>query len=432
VTQQNPPWQHHFVPRSLLSYFTAAPGDKYLYSFDKRTGRSFRASLMSTGSENGYNVHEGTSEPVNFETDFDDADRFLSSSLGEIHASGMAALRNPQRRAAWRDLVTTQLVRAPIVRSTMRATGESLAASIAEMFGTSISFPVPSDNDARLAARALFHDRACLRESLENKDIVLFVPTGQARFRISDRPVTVSNPHPAGDKGLSSPGANVFMPLGPRLVLGLLCPGVRRLLEERPPETQDIPTDVQGRLVALRDALINAVPVACSDEEVRRHNVVQIVESSRFIYGPTGEFDDVMQIIQENPQVGEVRSSIQSSGFGQGPGPNPRMQMGSWLVLTRETEIFTLEVTDVDLDETMRFTPVDPPNLARALAGGPLQEAKFYRDQQQLRMMRDVELRLLPGTPAQFEVIHSDPALRALMYRTGKSRRTATRNPEGD
>lgn len=67
--QQPKAWKHHFVPRSLLKYFKGSGDGEFLYTFDKRFRRSFRASLMNTGSQNGYNSLEAEEEVVNFESE---------------------------------------------------------------------------------------------------------------------------------------------------------------------------------------------------------------------------------------------------------------------------------------------------------------------------------------------------------------------------
>ena len=423
ATQQPEAWKHHFVPRSLLRYFTASGDEEFLFTFDKRSRKTFRASLMNTGSQNGYNSLEVEEQVVNFESDFDDVDALLASSLRDVHALGMNALRMPEQRAAWLDLVTVQLLRAPIVRSTMQTSMEDLAASVEPVFGKDVSVPVPTKNDTRRAARGMFQGRESIRASLAEKDFILFEPRGDARFRISDRPVCISNPNPYGDVGLASPGVTVFMPLGPQLLLGLLCPSVRYRLNKRRLEALDLEPDVAGGLQALRQALSSGTSLRWSDVEVQRHNALQVAHASRFVYGPSDDFEDVLVIMDANPEVGEVRSSIHVGKMGHAPAPRRAMPMGKWLVLFGRHDSYMLEVTDVTRGQPFEVTVLNEPALTEALADGPFSEMQYFEDQQQRQGMREVQLQRSSENPQRVCILHSDPALNALMRMIDRARK---------
>lgn len=113
-------WKHHFVPRSLLKYFRPEGDEDFIFVFDKLKGRSFQTSLMNAASQNGFNAFDDGGEVTNFESDFAEVDALLASRLREMHASGDTALAAEQRQD-WADLVAVQLLRTPIVRSTMNA-----------------------------------------------------------------------------------------------------------------------------------------------------------------------------------------------------------------------------------------------------------------------------------------------------------------------
>lgn len=423
ATQQPEAWKHHFVPRSLLRYFTASGEEEFLFTFDKRSRKTFRASLMNTGSQNGYNSLEVDKQVVNFESDFDDVDAMLASSLRDVHAHGMNALRRPEQRAAWLDLVTVQLLRAPIVRSTMQTSMEDLATSVEPVFGKDVSVPVPTNNDTRRAARGMFQGRESIRASLADKDFILFESGGDARFRISDRPICISNPNPYGDVGLASPGVTVFMPLGPQLLLGLLCPSVRHRLNKRRLDALDLEPDIAEGLLALRQALSNGTSLRWSDVEVQRHNALQVARASRFVYGPSDDFEDVLGLMDANPEIRELHSSIHVGRMGHAPAPRRAMPAGKWLVLFGQRDSYMLEVTDVARGQPLEVSVLNAPALAEAMADGPFSEMQYFEDQQQRQGMRDVQLERSSVNPQRVRVLHSDPSLSALMEAIDRRRK---------
>lgn len=342
-------WKHHFVPRSLLRYFRPPGDDEYLYVFNKHKGNAFRASLMNAGSENGFNTLEEGGETINFESDFDDVDALLATSLREIHHARNLSTLSVKQRLDWSELVAVQVVRTPIVRSTVMATFEDLNRQVVEMFGVGLDTDGPSENDSRMAARRLFKDRKELVQSLTEKDMVLFEPPGDAFFRISDRPVTVQSSLPFGDTGFASRGVAIYMPLGPQLMLGMMCPSIGRTLKKISFDKLELHRDVRARLMALREGLATGSVVQLDQTMVTRHNALQIAGSKQFVYGATENFEDVHALLAAHPEMRDVRSSVHIGKMGMGPGPRPHMPLGSWLVLFGRH--FTCDGTSADSGE---------------------------------------------------------------------------------
>lgn len=420
VLPQSESKKHHFVPRSLLGYFRPAGDGNFLYAFDKSSGQAFRPSLMDAGSENHFNTIETDGGRVNFESDFEQVDFLLATRLREIHEARSISSLSEEHRRDWADLVAVQLVRTPIVRSTMTKVAEDLKISVAEMIGSELEIPVPSENDARRVARSLFADRAQMHQALANKDMVLFEACGVSPFRISDRPVTLESSLPFGDIGLASPGVAIFLPIGQRLMLGLLCPSIGRRLNKQPIEELDMHGDGRERLIALREGLTTGALVRLEEVMVRRHNVQQIANCKRFVYGPSDSFDDVREVIAANPETREVKSTIRLGRMGQGPAANPQMPMGAWLVLYGQSEQHMLEVFGGGAEEAFEVTVKETCALSAALGDGPFSEMQFFVDRHQIRGMRDVSVECrfnIAGCSLQ--VRHSDPSLDALMTMIG-------------
>lgn len=298
----------------------------------------------------------------------------------------------------------------------MKAVVEHLRSEVAEKFEVQIDLPVPSETDVRKSARRLFEGREDARKALAAKDMVLFEAPASTHFRISDRPVTLDSSLPFGDIGLTSRGVTICMPIGQRLMLGLLCPSIGRKLSRVPIEKLNLPSATRARLIALRTGLASSSVVTLDEEEVRRHNALQIAGSTRFVYGPSDDFADVEQIIATNPDLREVTSSVHFGKMGEGPAPRQHMPAGSWLVLYGRNDAHMLEVLDAVDKEPLELTLKSQSALRAAVADGPFSEVQYYVDQQIVRGMRDVHLVPIPDAArVKVQVRHFDPGLDELM-----------------
>lgn len=409
-------WKHHFVPRSLLKYFRPPGDEDFIYVFDKQTGRGFQTSLMNAASQNGFNTLEEDGDVVNFEGDFDDVDALLANRLREIHDTKSICILSTEQRRDWADLVAVQLLRTPIVRSTMETVVKHLRERVADTLGAELDMPVPTENDVRRSARGIVGDRVEARRALMAKDFVLFMASDDTPFRISDRPVTLESSLPYSDSGLASHGVTVFMPLGKGLLLGLLCPSIGRKLNKVPIDGLGLSDEDCARYIALRDGLATGSVVQLNETMVKRHNERQIAGCQRFVYGPTDSFADVRELLTVYPEAREVNSFLALGKVGHGPGPRPHMPMGSWLVLFGRSESHLLEVLDASDDEPLEVTLLSSGALAEALKDGPFTEMQYYVDRRCLRSMRDVHLVRLEGEGGcRVQVRHANPSLDALM-----------------
>lgn len=416
--------KHHFVPRSLLKYFRP-PGDgEHLYVFNKQSGQVFRTSLMNAGSENGFNTFEEGTDKINFEDDFQRVDGLLATRLREVHEARNLSTLTAEHRRDWADLVAVQLLRTPIVRSTMTATFAEINSQVTQEFGVGLAMQAPSENDARKVARGLFKDRHEAIQSLLTKDFVLFEAGGDIPFRISDRPVTLDTSLPFDDTGLASLGVAVFMPLGKNLMLGLFCPSIGRKLNKVSFDKLELPKDSRARLEALKHGLATGSIVRLDQTTVKRHNAQQISSCTRFVYGPTKDFGDALAIVAANPHTRVVRSSMNVGKMGQGPGPRRHMPMGSWLVLVGRNDAYMLEVTNVSDAEPLEVTVQNKFTLAEAMKDGPFSEMQYYVDKLCRCGMREVHLVPTGEVDAcRFQVRHVAPALDGLMSAIGRGAR---------
>jgi hypothetical protein len=408
--------KHHFVPRSLLRYFCVNDSDEFIYSFDKSNGRVFRSSLMNAGSENNFNVLEAGSERVNFEDDFRDVDGLLATRLREVHEARDLSFMTARHRRDWAELIAVQLLRTPIIRSTMTSMFSEINAEVFEKLAMELGMPAPTDNDAREVARSMFKDRQNAIDSLVTKDFVLFETSDALPFRISDRPVTLHTSLPFGDTGLSSLGVAVFMPLGRNLMLGLYCPSILKTLKKTSLSRSALSADARGRLEALKEGLQKSATVRLDQSTVAAHNAEQISQCARFVYGPTDAFDDARILVDRNPKIRSVKSSFTIGRMGEGPGPRRDMPLGEWLVLIGPHEAIMLEVADVSAGYPFEATVQDGAALMNALRAKRFNESQYFSDRRQQNSMRDVQLiDVQNGVAGRVHVRHTEPSLDGLM-----------------
>lgn len=324
--------KHHYVPQSLLKCFSVDNAGKQIYVFDKTCGKAFLSSLVDAGSQNNFNKLEINEEVWNFEHIFQEVDDRLACLLKQIHHARDVSVLTDDDRRDWADMVSVQLLRTPLMRTTMPQVAADLVDSLVDIgLAKPEDFSLPTDNDSRINAVKMFLKRNALRATLEDKDFVLFESAGSTSFLISDHPVVRQSTAPYGDTGLTSPGVGIYLPLGPNLVLSMLCKSVRASLNARPIEEFKMPQELSQRNVALREGLRTGRPVRQSDSFVAGFNALQIAGSSRFLFGPENEFDAVRKTLEAHPELRHVKSHVKVGRMGYGLPSSNRMPEGQWL-----------------------------------------------------------------------------------------------------
>jgi hypothetical protein len=408
--------KHHFVPQSLLRYFSVDGAGDYIYVFDKRCGKAFCSSLENAGSENDFNRLQTEGGVRNLEPEFNEPDARLHERLRQIHGSRSLSLLTAQERRDWADLVAVQLLRTPITRTTLTQVAVDLHVLAESGLTDTEAFNLPTDNDSRRSTFEMLADRDDWRRALEDKDFVLFEPAGSARFWISDHPVVLQSMVPYGDVGLRSPGIAVYLPLGPDLVLGLLCKSAAASLNARPIEALAIQPRRAQAYIALRGGLRTGCPVPRSDEVVDGFNSLQAAGSARFLYSPNESFSTAQATLRDHPDLAHVKTYVQIGRLGQSLPPAQNMPDGQWLVLFGRSNHYMLQIRDwQEGREPIEAVTEDIGTLERALVDAPFSEIRLYQDRQPRRMMREVRIEILSAVGSiRFRLRSVDSAMDAL------------------
>lgn len=424
--------KHHYVPQAHLRRFSIGGAGKQVFVFDKLSGRSFPGAIQDAGSENHFNTFEGPDGLVNFESWFRDVDDRSAALFGRVTAErGLGALDAADRRDL-ADTVALQLLRTRLPRTTIQVVGEQLLGVLSDA-GLAPDhaghLTPPTENGARRAMLDALRDRAGFTAALVAKLPVLIEPRGVARFWISDHPVVRVNSAPYGDVGLSSPGVEVYLPLAPDLMLGLLCPSLELKLRAARVGDLEIDDAPRARLTAIHDGILTGRPVRQDDATVDRFNRLQVSNSARFLYADRDDFDAARDLLGTNPGLRRVTTQVRAGRLGEGPPRRARMPKGLWLVLygSRNHHMLPIEARITDLEPVEASTP-DHGTLAVALDDAPLIRAEIFESGQARWAMRAVSVEILaPGPPTRFRIVHSDPSLNQLMETIAAGRGTRSR-----
>jgi len=420
---ENESKKHHYVPQSLLKYFSVDSAGKQIYVYDKSRDIIFPSSIKDAGSENDFNKLELEDGIWNFEHIFSEVDGRLATLLAKIHQNRNVSVLTADDRRDWADMVAVQLLRTPIMRTTMPQVASDLIDSLVESgFAKPEDFSLPTDNDSRRSMVEKFCERDSFHAALEDKDFVLIEGNSPTPFLISDHPVIRQSTVAYGDLGLSSPSVGIYLPVGPNLVLAMLCKSVGEKLNVRPIETLNMPKELAQKYIALREGLRTGCPVRWSDSFVTSFNVAQIAGSSRFIYSQQSTFDVVRETLGAHPEWRLIKSNVKVGRMGSGPPPSKRMPEGQWLVLFGQKSDFMFPIQNWS-DEQCEGETQDIETLTQALADAPFKEMRHYVDKQQCQMKRNIRVEILTNsTPVRFRIRNLDLAMDVLDAAINRSR----------
>lgn len=416
---QNKSKKHHYVPQSLLKFFSVDNAGKKIYVYDKSRDEVFPSSIMDAGSENGFNKLKTETGIWNFEHIFNEVDGRLAILLNQIHQVRDVSVLTKDDRRDWADMVAVQILRTPIIRTTLPQLAADLVDTLVENgLAKPEDFSLPTDNDSRHNMVKWFQDRDSLRRALEYKDFVLFEGTNAIPFLISDHPVVICQSISLyGDSGLNSLGVGVYLPLGSDIVLAMLCKSIRINLNAYPIEVLNMPQESAQMCIALREGLRTGRPVRWTDSFTAKLNAFQIARSSRFLYGSQeNAFDAVQIMLKTHPELRQVKSHVQVGQIGSFSSPlSNQMTEGQWLVLFGLNNHCLLSIQNW-CEEQCEGETDDLETLNRALADAPINRMEYYdADKQQGLMKRNVRIEILTNlAPVRFRIRNIDPAMDAL------------------
>lgn len=299
------PIKQHYIPQFLLREFATGKKDKArLWTFDKRTGKTFNGSVRDAAHENLFY------EAVNLDGEKLEGEGLLAMVDGWGASALKAVVRDeylPHEGKAVTDIsyfVAAQMFRVPAVRNEM----EFFRTSVIKKWGPDVragqdSRPISAYGpaDAKYSSLTSLRDVPDFAKLLQSKIwFLLKAPLGTA-FILSDNPVIRHN-HidywPRGSLGLNQKGIEVNFPITPRLCLQFLCPEIANQLRF-------------SRVGQIYIQAQNAgYPVMLEPENVEFINSKEVLFSERFIFARSEQdFALAKDMLRENPRLAEPAST---------------------------------------------------------------------------------------------------------------------------
>jgi hypothetical protein len=298
------PIKQHFIPQFLLKGFAHGKKNKAkLWTFDKKTGRTYPSSVKDSAHENQfYKAKNYLGNEVEAEQLTQHVDSMGSAVIRDIISKEELPL-STKELVDTSYFVAAQMFRVPAIRNEM----EAMRQTIISKWGPNIS----DGNDKRTVGEyspedTKFSSIVFLREVpkyakiLQEKAWFLWrAPIGSA-YILSDNPVVRHNHidyRPRGNLGLTQEGIEVYFPISPHLVLSFVCPKTAAMLKTTPDGAAKIELQRKGRAILSRS------------ESVEFVNSLQVIESERFLYASReADFQIAREMIKGHPELSKPAS----------------------------------------------------------------------------------------------------------------------------
>lgn len=302
--------KHHYVPQSLLRGFTpVATGEEKIFVFDRTSYKSWKSSLRNAGSENHFNTILEEEKRTNLEGLFDAPDGLLATLLSEISVIEDLSKLEDQKKMQWAFLIAIQMMRVKRPREIVQSHPNFIRESFANLGFVDVEFPDIDQEAAKRITLESILDTPGFIPNLCEKDWNLYTaPTGS--FFISDNPIVVWNEYGRAP-GIEEQGMRLSWPLSSKLVLHLACPSISARYAMKD----------QGAANFLRSQPTIPLPPAYIDQFNRQ----QAKAASRFLFGPSDNFEFARQALGKNPKP---RSSVLSTTQSLN---NQNLPPGQWL-----------------------------------------------------------------------------------------------------
>lgn len=324
MSKKTIPKQQHYVPRFLLKGFATGKHDQ-LWVFDKQTERVFRTAIKNVAVQNAF-----------YDLPVEDGLLTLEPGLSELEAQvaplfkrirrerSIAFLTDDQRGVIALFLasqrVRTQHWRNDFLQASTKANEK--ARQIAAQLGVEtaaypdLSSEPISHEVIKRAALQTIQAAHKLAPILLDKSWVLFANDGVTPFLLADNPVALQNlqnrDSPYGNLGYLSIGIEIYLPLTPDLILGLLCPSYEEQvfsIGQAAALTSAIgalvPPEVQHRVTRVEEiarGMTDGSPVASEPDNVLNLNVLQVRYAERYVYSVNDDFALVTDLLHRYPR----------------------------------------------------------------------------------------------------------------------------------
>jgi hypothetical protein len=305
----------HYVPRFLLKRFGTGKND-HVYVYDKHNDTTFRRGASGIGGENGLHDFNFMGSPVSIEPMLAHVEGKAGQHIANVVKRRQLNHFDPLERGELAAFLAIQLVRTPAVAATLRDVFSRMevwlrANGMPESYFAADQKIGEGENAERaMAAKRIMNAGHDYGPHLVEKDWMLFETSQSTPFIIGDNPLVLHNSADEsvqGKHGVMVSGIEIYLPLTPTLMLGLLCPSHREAFDEGIARIDRLSASARSRLSSTRadaakiiDAMDLGIPLQVRHENVEFFNSLQVLNAERFIFSSSGDFDLAKSMINEN------------------------------------------------------------------------------------------------------------------------------------
>jgi len=362
---------HHFVPRSILKNFSIEGKRKQVYVYDKKLNKSFPTGFDGAGSENYFNTIKSSEGNFNFESLFDEYDNISARITLKITKDRSFSYFTEDDFFYLLIAIATQHCRVK-----MRRTSHQLFLTEIEEFGKRLygkdipmRNPPPGNEEVKAISYKHLLNLESVVEMLYNKDMHL-IETRNMPLWISDNPIVMHNALPYGRLGFEQRGIEIYYPISDSLAVVLVCSSFRNMLK---PKYKNL--DFEGK--KMYEVLTSKGKIEINDRQVNSLNRLQIVNSSRFLYGPKDEFSQAIEFLNKNPKYKEIKSDFRLTNEAQ---VFHRLPEGEIIVAYGKKTQCMIRVYDFS-DLVFKFKTPDIDQFLKTTENGTnIEKIEYYKD----------------------------------------------------
>lgn len=406
--------KHHYVPQSLLNRFSVDSENKEIFVFNKHNEKSFRASILNTGSENHYNSLNIDGNKFNLEFLYQEIDQIYHQTLSKILNSASFEKFTDNDFVNLTFIVACQLKRTNLFRSTIKHIDNQLNNTLKEVSQTLKiqnleKYSNLTDDEVKAISILTSVNVNDEMGSLLNKGIYLLKNETTVPFIISDCPVVLHNSFPYGGNSLESKGVEIYFPIGSKFIVGFCCTSLLYKIEQ----AKKVGLNVKGADAILK-SVIDGMPIEVRQTAfIEYYNQLQIINSYKFIYSNSNNFDLVHETIKAIPSSKNRTTTITMSGLGKAPKPNKNLPKGDILIIYGQADHNMLPIEFVkETGGSIIFRCLNKALLEIILQDFPLQRIEYFRNQSLMRIIGKPEI--IKVDEELYEFTHADKGLKNL------------------
>lgn len=305
------PKKQHYVPQFILKAFSVGK-KKRIYTFDKKTGKSFPSHVGNVGHENNFYHHSEYGNSMEFQ--LGNIETKLAPIFNTIIEQGTIKHLSTEDHKNICLFVAVQMSRVNSIRESMNQTlkilAEQLKGDVIAPNSSVEKLLATTEEDIRESSIVMLNtlpDK--IYPSIFDKSISLVkAPKGEV-FYISDNPAVKYNHTPeshGGNLGLCTKGIEIQFPISSKFSLSFLCADLIKDLRGKVQQNvflNGTPTAAHKKLVELLEQYDSKMTKQLSPDNVKFHNSLQVLHCSRFIYSNSAEFSLANEMFTDNPEI---------------------------------------------------------------------------------------------------------------------------------